>query len=239
MASRRIAVTPRGWLLAITLVGALGALIAVPFDRDWSQWFRQLDLPGDLNKALNLSEVFGHSAGVASILASVWLVAQPRRRAVWGAILITLTSGAAANLSKALVVRIRPHSEGSVEVVNQHLSPLASEVGRAAAALGPGPQLSAATGLERVAPSFWDSRQRSFPSGHAATACGLAIGLSLVFPRGAGLFAAFALLAGLQRIFSGAHYPSDVLAGMALASILAWGLLTWTPVRSMFQPDSA
>jgi undecaprenyl-diphosphatase len=62
---------------------------------------------------------------------------------------------------------------------------------------------------------------QSFPSAHAATAVGLAIGLSALHPRGRWLFAAFALLAVVQRIEAQAHFSSDVLAGAAVGCAAA------------------
>jgi membrane-associated phospholipid phosphatase len=62
---------------------------------------------------------------------------------------------------------------------------------------------------------------QSFPSAHSATAVGLAIGLSWLYPRGRWLFAAFAGLAILQRLDADAHYCSDVLAGGGVAFVVA------------------
>src|SRR4029078_10475841 len=62
---------------------------------------------------------------------------------------------------------------------------------------------------------------QSFPSAHAATAVGLAIALSHLYPRGRWLFAMFAALAMLQRLDAHAHYVSDILAGAALAFFIA------------------
>jgi membrane-associated phospholipid phosphatase len=49
----------------------------------------------------------------------------------------------------------------------------------------------------------------------------LAIVLSYYYPRGRWLFTIFAGLAMLQRLDAHAHYLSDVLAGAALAFLLA------------------
>jgi undecaprenyl-diphosphatase len=54
----------------------------------------------------------------------------------------------------------------------------------------------------------------SFPSGHTQTAIGAAVYLSCLFPRGAPLFVAIAVLVGLSRIALGVHFPLDVLAGV-------------------------
>ncbi|MCP4814017.1 MAG: phosphatase PAP2 family protein, partial [Planctomycetaceae bacterium] len=54
-----------------------------------------------------------------------------------------------------------------------------------------------------------------------ATAVGLAIGLSYLFPRGRWLFTFFALLAALQRMDSGAHFLSDTLVATAVACLIS------------------
>ena len=62
---------------------------------------------------------------------------------------------------------------------------------------------------------------RSFPSGHAATAFAGAYALARVWPEArAGLWALAALTA-VSRIYVGAHYPLDVLAGALLGVVCA------------------
>jgi undecaprenyl-diphosphatase len=56
----------------------------------------------------------------------------------------------------------------------------------------------------------------SFPSDHAAASFAIAFAM-LAFSRRAGLgFLAAAVLIGLSRIALGVHYPTDVLAGVAV-----------------------
>jgi membrane-associated phospholipid phosphatase len=67
---------------------------------------------------------------------------------------------------------------------------------------------------------------RSFPSGHTAQAFFMATLLTGYFAIGvwgAALLYACALLVGVTRMYVGAHYPRDVLAGAILGT--AWGLL--------------
>ena len=70
------------------------------------------------------------------------------------------------------------------------------------------------------------ARGRSFPSGHTSQAFFMATLMARHFHAGVWavfLLYAIALLVGITRMYVGAHYPRDVLAGAILGS--AWGLL--------------
>jgi membrane-associated phospholipid phosphatase len=68
----------------------------------------------------------------------------------------------------------------------------------------------------------------SFPSGHSASAAAFAVGAAREAPGLAGLLGVLATGVGFSRVWTGAHYPSDVLAGAALGGLV--GLLL-PPVR--------
>ena len=61
----------------------------------------------------------------------------------------------------------------------------------------------------------------SFPSGHSASAAAFAAGVSAEMPALAVPLQVLAGLVGFSRVATGAHYPSDVAAGLVLGSTVA------------------
>ncbi|MDB5648653.1 MAG: hypothetical protein JWL62_173, partial [Hyphomicrobiales bacterium] len=75
--------------------------------------------------------------------------------------------------------------------------------------------------LDIVGPFHFDlfslkSALLSFPSGHSVTVLASATALAFMAPRAGWPAFAVALLVCISRVVTGAHYPSDVIGGMAL-----------------------
>ncbi|MCF1474066.1 phosphatase PAP2 family protein [Agrobacterium vitis] len=66
------------------------------------------------------------------------------------------------------------------------------------------------------------ARFESFPSGHATTIGALMMIAALIAPRYRLGFAIAALWLGMTRVMVGAHYPSDVVAGLGFGAWFAW-----------------
>ena len=70
----------------------------------------------------------------------------------------------------------------------------------------------------------------SFPSDHATVVAAVAGGLMFTNRRWGGVAAALAVIMAFARVYVGAHYPGDVLAGLALgAAVAAVGRLVAVP----------
>ena len=65
--------------------------------------------------------------------------------------------------------------------------------------------------------------QFSFPSGHTITAFSVAVSLSLFYPTLAAGLLFCAISVAASRVVLGMHFLSDVLAGAAIGSALAFG----------------
>ena len=107
-------------------------------------------------------------------------------------------------------------------------------VGAAALAAGAGIatflNLKKVTGRQRpcaLEPHCWATLlppdRFSFPSGHTITAFAVAVSLSLFYPEWAASLLFCALSVAASRILLGMHFLSDVLAGAAIGTALAYG----------------
>ncbi|MBN1595734.1 phosphatase PAP2 family protein [candidate division FCPU426 bacterium] len=64
----------------------------------------------------------------------------------------------------------------------------------------------------------------SFPSTHAASAAALVVVAACLDRRLTGYGILFALVIGLGTVYSGGHYPADVLAGYLLGAGVGWAV---------------
>lgn len=74
----------------------------------------------------------------------------------------------------------------------------------------------------------------SFPSNHSAIVAAAAVGLYLVERRLGVIAAVCAVIVGFSRVYVGAHYPHDVLAGLAVGLVV--GLIAAWPLARALTP---
>lgn len=152
-------------------------------------------LPASVVEMHNVAELFGHGMGVVLVIV-VLLALDPARRwiiprlafAAWG-------GGLAANVIKVCVTRPRPHAVDMAGLSNSWASFGAT--------------------MDGVSDG---SILQSFPSAHVATAAGLAVVLSRLYPHARWLFVALVVTVASQRIGGNSHFVSDCFAG----ALLGW-----------------
>ncbi|MGW2325916.1 phosphatase PAP2 family protein [Streptomyces sp. NPDC001700] len=82
--------------------------------------------------------------------------------------------------------------------------------------------------VRRLRRQPWTS---SFPSGHSASAAAFATGVAIESSRYGTLVAPLAAAVAASRVYVGVHYPSDVVAGIALGAGAAALTCRWWPAR--------
>ncbi|TWU42526.1 phosphatase PAP2 family protein [Novipirellula artificiosorum] len=193
------------WIAGIALLSVpMLTLVDVPVGR----WFANTHLSREVGDLLNLTSFFSHGTGIFLILLCILLMAPRSRRYISRLAVLAMGAGAVATLVKMFVLRERPGCMNldiaSYDVAWRWVFDWT---------------------LDRVA--AFDSSTRAFPSGNMATATAFAVGLWAVLPRGRVLFAIFLVGVMLQRMFSGAHYLSDVCGGAAFG--LSWAYVCFHP----------
>ncbi len=161
-------------------------------------------IPGDLTRVIELSEIFAHGFGMFVIAVGIWLMVPDKRRFLPRIACFAVIPSTLIQFLKLFFSRSRPISY----MQNDWTFEVPDNVSETWHGWMPGGQWNV------------DYATQSFPSAHTAVACGLAIGLSSVFPKGRWLFFSMALLASIQRITSMAHWTSDVC--VALPSHFWW-----------------
>lgn len=69
----------------------------------------------------------------------------------------------------------------------------------------------------------------SFPSGHTSSSFAAGVVLYLMLPKKYGVPAMIlAFLLGISRLYVGVHYPTDVLGGMAMGTLIAFAVVKVT-----------
>ena len=189
----------------ITAVLGIICLFVMPFDLQFSNPDNFDYLPGDLTRVVTLSETFAHGYGILIVAVGIWLLAVNKRRFIPRILMCAIWPAAGVNLIKLLFGRHRP-----IDYLDNHASGIL-------------PQNIADTWLGLLPNGQWNTlyATQAFPSAHAATVWGLAIGMSWVFPKGKWLFYGIAVLASIQRVTSAAHWTTDVLVGIAIAFVMA------------------
>jgi lipid A 4'-phosphatase len=194
--------------IALPALALLLVLASIAFVDRPVAWFFH-DSNRSLRDAFQFITQFGLSKGYLIIAAVLCL---GLRLAAWRARDGRLAAALVQNAYRALFLFLAVAVSGLVTDLIKIV------VGRAR------PKLLFADGFHGFTWGATQSDYWSFPSGHATTVAALAVGLTLLWPRGAALYAALALLVAASRIIIGVHYVSDVLMGLAIGGGTAWAI---------------
>ena len=181
-------------LLAVT-----GLLIFAPCDITIARFWYRYSPSQPLFKAIEIAaNVIGHGVGALALVLVAVIFAGRSWTRLPRLISASLGAGLLADIFKLCICRTRPHS------LDLSAATLASTFHGLFPMFSPG------------------SAGQSFPSGHAATAAGLAVAMSMMFPRRRWLFALLAAGVAVSRVIVHAHFPTDVVAGLALGGAWSW-----------------
>lgn len=192
----RQALSSTAWIFLTT---AVLLLALVPFDPHLAEWAQGLpDAIVDFNEAITDFGTFGWMIYASAFLLLAAFIAKrtSRRETVWQ------KARTARNLSAYFLLTI-----GTASVLVHGLKLL---IGRAR------PELLDKYGAYSLTPFTGDQMFESFPSGHSTAAGAMFGALAMLMPRFRPLFFLFAMVIGTSRVVVGAHYPSDVAAGLLL-----------------------
>ncbi|THK38756.1 phosphatase PAP2 family protein [Ensifer sp. MPMI2T] len=190
------ALASTGWILLTTLI-LVPAL--VPLDPQLSQWAQ--GLPNEIVDFNRTITDVGSAAWMIYTSAFLLLIAYIARHAS-SQDAVRHKARAARNLSAYFLLTV-----GTASTLVHGLKFL---IGRAR------PELFAEYGAYSLTPFTGDRLFESFPSGHSTAAGALFGAFAMLVPQLRPLFLVLALMIGGTRVIVGAHYPSDVAAGLLL-----------------------
>ena len=182
-------------------------------------------LGGDWMRMLQSLKEFGQGMAIAVAFLLIFTMDKAKRKMLPRLLLCILLPAVLVWPLKLTVHRLRPHE---AEEYNTTL-----ELGFFTGSEPSGAELSAQLAdKEKIAVQghLSNSDIQSFPSAHTAAAFGFAVGLSRLYPAGQLVFYGLAIGCGLHRVLFGAHWFSDVVAGVFIGILLAqagWRIVMW------------
>ncbi len=194
----------------------LVGIVCLAVDPSVAHWLASTKFRGDIRKLFTYSEVFGHGLGVALIILTATVLDSRGPGIALYLGLHAYSGGILAALVKLVIGRSRPYFAATLPT---------DSIQDTFVGWFPALTVDSYQG-------WLDARMASFPSAHAATAAGLALGLTRLYPKGRWMFALFAVLAGAQRCFAQAHFTSDVVVGLAIGLAIA---CQWPATFDAFQ----
>jgi membrane-associated phospholipid phosphatase len=180
-----------------------------PIDAAAHQWAKSISLGGDIRRTLETVQQFGDALTVTLSCILILLLDPAHRRRVLTIVIAILAVALCTYILKMAFGRPRP--------VLADPSFMAGPLGTYPLATGDGFTL-------RSPWLFWmkgTSDLWSFPSSHTSGATALGLSLWWFYPRLKWLVIFLIITVAIARVILKAHYPSDVIAGAAVALLIA------------------
>jgi membrane-associated phospholipid phosphatase len=200
-----------------TLLGLMLVALLLPFDHAISQALSWRSTGGDLRRTLETLQQYGDVGTLTLVSAIIYLLDPARRRRLLDLYLAAGATALACLALKILIGRPRPDLDkawSSLEKPWTFLGPTGMFPLR-------GPD-----GVIHFTHT-WDlghhgvSDLWSMPSSHTAAATALSLFLIHIYPRLRPFAIVMVLIVAFGRVATGAHYPSDLLAGALVGYLVA------------------
>ena len=209
------------WVLFITASMAISLLL----DKLVVGMVQQIDvgqLPGDLERSLQSLKEFGQVVAIGVTFLLVFCMDKPKRRLLPQLLVCVLLPSLLVWPMKLAVHRLRPHQAEEYSTTLGLGFFWGSEPARGEFELE-------VSGKNKIIArgELSGSDIESFPSAHTATAFGFAVGLSNMYPAGRLIFYGLAIGCGFHRVLFGAHWFSDVIAGVFIGILLGRAGWRW------------
>ena len=209
------------WILFIVASMAISLLL----DRLIVGVIRGVDvsrLGGDVGRMLQSLKEFGQPVAIAVAFLLIFAMDKAKRKMLPRLLLCVLLPSILVWPLKLTVHRLRPHDAENYTTALELGFFSGSEPSMAEL-------LAGLSDKEKIAAQGQLSKSdiQSFPSAHTATAFGFALGLSRLYPAGQLVFYGLAVGCGFHRVLFGAHWFSDVVAGVFIGILLARAGWRW------------
>jgi 4-amino-4-deoxy-L-arabinose transferase-like glycosyltransferase/membrane-associated phospholipid phosphatase len=170
----------------------VGCLVDQPVYRAMDGWYnRPVPLNGEVHQLILSLAMYGQALGIAVAIVLIFLLDTTNRGRAVALGTILAIVGLTCGVAKTLIGRERPLEAQGRTILH-------------------GPHRGLA-----------ESRNQSFPSGHAATAFSLAYCLSRFYPKVRPLVWPLAFGVGMNRVVTVRHFVSDVVAGASLGFLIS------------------
>jgi membrane-associated phospholipid phosphatase len=198
---------PWRWWIALLILTAC----VMPFDPLLMDLMdRAPAMAGDLRRSVGIIKEYGQVTFIALAALVIWLQDPARRRWLLDWLAAILVAGVVTVMLKVLLARPRPVLDDPFGLIGPFR----------AYDFGPeGPRYSWEL-FEPIVATIW-----SMPSNHSAFAAIMSVFLARHYPRLAGMAVVLAAIVGFGRISAGAHYPSDVTAGLLIGWAVSWPVI--------------